>query len=302
MVAFGRDADVQVLAQLDVAVGAENEGAAVSPVRQPVRGEPVDPEVARSAVIAGQRHVAKVVELGVIGVVVVGNLAADNFCVLRSGVVENLLDLVAADIAEDAAVLGAAVEPVRPLVRGPQAVRPHADDLQDPADSALFYQLASQDGALDVQPLAEIDKVPPPRPRAGGLDGVELREGGEGGLVGEVVLAVLHHPDAEGGAVAGDGSRCHELYFGVGEDLLLRFGGTGLGVFLPVVGDLRGVGVIDPLEGCAGLQQAVCHAVDVAVFEPDRCEGKFAGADYRAGLSGGGVVHAVRFLHKDSSF
>ncbi len=60
--AAGAPGDVDVLADLDEAVGAEDRQPAVAPRRQAVRREPVDADVAGAAV-AAQHHVAEVFEL-----------------------------------------------------------------------------------------------------------------------------------------------------------------------------------------------------------------------------------------------
>ena len=54
--------DVDVLAELDVALGAEDRAAAVAPGRKAVRGVPVDPDVAARA-LAAQQDLAEVLEL-----------------------------------------------------------------------------------------------------------------------------------------------------------------------------------------------------------------------------------------------
>ena len=87
-------------------------------------GEPVHPEVACGAVVRDEGGVAKVVQLGSIGVVVVGDFGVDHLGVLGAGVEQELLNLVAANVTEDAAVLlllkepggaGGGVQPVGPM-------------------------------------------------------------------------------------------------------------------------------------------------------------------------------------------
>jgi hypothetical protein len=60
-------ADVDVLAQLDVALGAEDDRAAVAPGAEAGGREPVDADVVRGAVVAEERGLAEILELGFVG-------------------------------------------------------------------------------------------------------------------------------------------------------------------------------------------------------------------------------------------
>src|SRR5699024_3715683 len=86
--------DVHVLAQLDVALGAEDEGAAVAPGAQTLRSEPVHAHEARRP--GGERdvRVAVVVELGMLGVAEVADRAGEDLAVLGAGEGEHLLEVV----------------------------------------------------------------------------------------------------------------------------------------------------------------------------------------------------------------
>jgi hypothetical protein len=73
MVAAGTAGDVDVLPQLDVALGAEDRQPPVAPGREAVGREPVQADVARAAV-AAEHHVAEVLELRLVLVGDVGDL------------------------------------------------------------------------------------------------------------------------------------------------------------------------------------------------------------------------------------
>src|SRR5215831_16815219 len=62
MIVFRAAGDIDVLAQFDVAVGAENEEPAVTPHGKTVGSEPVDPNITRSP-IAMEHHVSEILEL-----------------------------------------------------------------------------------------------------------------------------------------------------------------------------------------------------------------------------------------------
>ena len=132
---------------------------------------------------------------------------------------------------------------------------------------------------------------------------VELVQGSERRLIGEVVFAGGHDAAAEGAAVARDGGGADELDGRVREDLVQRAGDLGLGVFCHESLDLFRIGIVDPFEFGPGLDEAVALAVDVAVVEVCGREGEFAGLYHRARFALGGVGHAVRFLaHGENVF
>ena len=106
VVGAGAPGDIDVFAQLDVALGAEDRAAPVTPRGQAVGRVPVDADVAVAAV-AAQQDLAEVLELGLVRIGVVGDRARDDLGVVGAGEVEELIDLVRADVGQDAAALGA---------------------------------------------------------------------------------------------------------------------------------------------------------------------------------------------------
>src|SRR5207244_3041144 len=124
-----------VFSQLDVALRAEDDGATVAPGAQAIRREPVDANVVRGTVIAQQRRLAEVLELGLVGIRVVANRRLRDRRVRRAGVGEELLELVAADVAEDAAEFRFLEKPGG-TVGLAEPVRPEADDLDHAPDRA----------------------------------------------------------------------------------------------------------------------------------------------------------------------
>jgi len=105
--------DVDVFAELDVALGAEDEGAAVAPGAETIGCEPIDADVVGRAVVADERSLAEVFEFGVIGIGVIGDGGLGDGGVGGAGKVEELFELVAADVAEDAAEFLAFKKPGR---------------------------------------------------------------------------------------------------------------------------------------------------------------------------------------------
>src|SRR5690606_15934906 len=105
-------ADIDILAQLDVALGAENRHAAVAPGAQPGRRQPVHADVVAGAVVADEVGLAEILQLGVFRAVEVGRGGIGHGRVGRAGEGQELLELMAADVAEDAAVLLLLEKPV----------------------------------------------------------------------------------------------------------------------------------------------------------------------------------------------
>src|ERR1700692_298042 len=112
MVTTGFSANIDVLSQLDVAVGPEDEEPAIAPDTQPVGRKPIHAHIAGSAVSV-DHHVSEILEFWVGGVVHIGDLRSRYLSAGRSGVVDKLVCLVRTDIAENSAVLSRIPKPVR---------------------------------------------------------------------------------------------------------------------------------------------------------------------------------------------
>src|ERR1035441_7232644 len=92
IVPLALDYHIGVLADFDVAIGAEDEERAVAPGSQAVGSEPVEAHVAEAAV-AAKDHVAEVLEAWTIGMAHVGNLRLYDLRLLGTRVVQELLHL-----------------------------------------------------------------------------------------------------------------------------------------------------------------------------------------------------------------
>ena len=91
------------------------------------------------------------------------------------------------------------------------AVRPEADGLHDAADGAGLHELAGADGRAVLEALAVHDRIDAPRLRLHAAHLGQLIERGDARLVDHVVLAVLHHADAERRALVRDRRAQHQL-------------------------------------------------------------------------------------------
>jgi hypothetical protein len=101
---------------------------------------------------------------------------------------------------------------------------------------------------------------------------------------------VVEDPQAEVGPVDGDRGAGDEVYLGIVEGFLLGSGRLDVRVASSELLDFFVVGVVDPAELGAGFQQAVAHAVDVAVVEADGGEDEVARLADRLGGGGGRCV------------
>ena len=285
-------ADIHILADFNVPLRADDDGAPVAPRPQAVRREPVHAEVERRAVCTVDGAVAEVIQLRILRMRVVGNAAAGDCAVLLARIEQILLDLVAADIAEDAAVLLLFKEPLRPPCRA-QPMRPEALHMDDLADGALLNQVARQHRAFHMQPFAVIDHVLLARLRHHLLGAVQLLQGGEGRFVGEVVLARLHGAQPQRTALVCNRRAADHVRFFVVKQFFLAPGDFHLRVRFYERFHLLRVGVVDVLQRAARFQQAVRHAVDVPVVKVRGRKDKFTRLHDGLRLAFGRIIHAV---------
>lgn len=99
--------------------------------------------------------------------------------VLRARVKQELLNLVAADVDQNAAGFRTVEEPIRPGRNRPQPVRPQAQHLNHLANRSAFDHLPSQHRAFRVQAFPIIYSVFAPRAPHGGLGVLQLLQRGE---------------------------------------------------------------------------------------------------------------------------
>jgi len=114
LLAYG---NIRVFAEFDIALSAENEEPSIAPCAEAVRSEPIEAHVTE-AVVAAQHHVAKVLKLRMAGMTDIRYLGCDDFCLSRACVIQELIDLVRANVAENTAELDVFPEPGRPAVDG----------------------------------------------------------------------------------------------------------------------------------------------------------------------------------------
>ena len=173
-------------------------------------------------------------------------------------------------------------------------MRTGAKGLDDFSDGSGGYEMAGVDGALDMEALAVVNGIF----LAGGLASaaglLELIEACEGSFVGKIILPGVHDAATERAAFIGNGSRCDESHFGVIENFFQRARRAGMGELFLERSHFVCIGIEDPLDLRASLDQAVALAVDVAVVEVGRRYEKLARlADWRR-FPYRGVGHSIR--------
>ncbi len=213
----------------------------------------------------------------------------------RAAVIEELLDLVAPDVAQDAAIFRFLEKPGR-AARRIEPVRPKAENLQHAPDGALPDKLAGVDGALDVQTLAVIHHVFAPRARGGLARPGELVQRRKWGFVGEVILAGLHHGATKRPALGRDGGGGDQTYLGVIEDFFKTARLPGIRILAKVSRNLRGIGIIYPLKPRSRFEQAIGLAIDMTMVKVRRGKAKLTGLDDWRRFAPRGVSHSVGLL------
>ena len=98
-------------------------------------------------------------------------------------------------------------------------------------------------------------------------------------FVNKIVFPGGHHPQTKEAALAGDGGTGDKLNIRVGQQLVQAGRCPRLRKSAAVGGNFFRVFIPNSGQCCTGFQQAVCHAVDVAVFQPHGGKLKFPRAD-----------------------
>ena len=227
----------------------------------------------------------------------VANLACHHRGVAVAGIKKELLNLVAADVAENAAEVATIVEPLR--TTAPFPVRTGSQGLHDAANRALQHQLSGKDRALYVQTLAVIHRVFLPGLRHHCFGIGQLFKGGERRFIREIVLTRGHRFQPQCTAPGRDGGTRHQAHLVVVEYHVQRRRHVGLRILLDEFIHLRRIGVVHPFQRGAGFNQAVAHAVNMTVVECGSGKNKFTFPDNRLRFTYRGVVHSVFLVHDD---
>ena len=116
MVAFGLATDVDIFSHFDITFGAKNDRPAVSPGAQTSRSQPIHPKIRSRTIVRDQRSVTEILKFRVLFIRIIGYARRSDAGIGGSGEEKELFDLMAADIAQDAAVLRSFEKPGRPAL------------------------------------------------------------------------------------------------------------------------------------------------------------------------------------------
>ena len=232
---------------------------------------------------------------------IVADAAACYLHVIIPCIEEELFNLMAADVAQDASVLCTPEEPVRPACRI-QGMRSEAFHVDDPADLPLIDHVASQHSCLHMEPFAEVHHVFPSR-AAMCLSGLcQLLKGGEGTFIRKVVLSCRHDPESQATPLTGNGGGAHQLHILILQNFFFAGCRSRLGKTFEEGGYLICIWVIDLLQGCACIKQSPGHAVNVSVLQVHHGKDKFPRFHHRAWPPVRCILHTIATIHVAPSF
>ena len=198
----------------------------------------------------------------------VGDPAGGHLCFLFSCVIQELLKLVAADIAQDTAVFFPFKEPGGPSRRAKtvRAESGHGDHL---ADLSALRNVSGQDGSLIMQPFRIVHHILLPGVLHSLPCGLQLFHGGKRRLVGKVILSGIHSPQSQGAAFTGHRRSRDHMGFSVFQGFFLAAGSLCLRESFQERRYFLLVRIIDIFQCAACFCQAVAHTVDMPVVQPD---------------------------------
>ena len=269
MVGAGPPLDVDVFSNFDGALGAKHDQPSVPPGGEAVRGEPVHPDITPGT-LAAQHDFAEILEAGRRQFGETSDGAADHFGVFRPGENQKLVDLVGADVAQDAAVGVRFEEPGR-ADRLVQPVRRQIDRLHDAADLTRLDQPQRGGHRGHLEALRKADREDTAGFRDDLLQFRELRQRRHAGLVRHDVLAVPHRRRGQGGAVARDGADDDDVDGGIFHQGITVGDLTQVGEPLAVTGQHARVRGFPPVAGAlhSGGDQFLGHLVNMTMVEAD---------------------------------
>ena len=126
---------------------------------------------------------------------------------------------------------------------------------------------------------------------------LQLRQGGEGRLVGEVVLACLDYAGADCCPLVRDGGRGDELQAVVFQQVREAGDGLGLGIARLIGAKALRAWIVNVRQRCPGFDQAIGLAVDVAVVQVGRGKLELTRCDHGRRLPLGRIGCALADAH-----
>ena len=94
LIPFGIAGEVEIFAEFDISIGAEDDGSAIAPSAKAVGGEPIDPNIVGRPVIREEVGFPPVFKFGMIFVPIVSDLGIGDGGAFGATVMEKLFKLV----------------------------------------------------------------------------------------------------------------------------------------------------------------------------------------------------------------
>src|SRR5690606_10312065 len=110
VVVAGTAGNIDIFPELNIALGAQDRQTTITPCGQAIRGEPVNPDITRRGGGAHMR-VAHILQSGPVSMATIGDIGRNHFAVHGAGEEQELFELMAGNIAKDAAIALAREEP-----------------------------------------------------------------------------------------------------------------------------------------------------------------------------------------------
>ena len=79
--------NIDIFSEFDIPFCSQDKYPSVAPVGQSIRSKPVYPKITSCAIIRNQRSVPEIIQLRIFRMRVIGNLAVNNLCVMRSRII-----------------------------------------------------------------------------------------------------------------------------------------------------------------------------------------------------------------------
>lgn len=205
MVRAGPALDIEIFPKLDCPFRANNEQPSITPGRQAIGGEPIDPDIA-GGLAGGQVNIAVILKAGRVGIGAVRGARRQNLRILGAGEKQELFALVRGDVDQHPAIVRPVEKPIGPVWLA-QPMRTKAGRVDHLADHSGLDQIACLHCAGRLEMFRIEDGNDPLRFRLDLSHRFQLLKRRHARLVQHHILAMTHGGNSDLGAVGGNGRR-----------------------------------------------------------------------------------------------
>src|SRR5690606_21559345 len=126
----------------------------------------------------------------------ISHLGRDHICFCASRKIEELIELMRSYISNNPSEIFLVKKPIR-AGRGVHSMRPQPYGLDDLSNSAFLHQFPCFNSSAVFKPFAVHNGIDPSGLLLYPTDFFKLFKAGDTWLICHIILAVLHHPDAQ---------------------------------------------------------------------------------------------------------